>query len=748
MRKLLVCSIALLLFLVSTSTLSARGGGGCLMQGTLVLTPKGTIPVEQLKPGDAVIGISRGSLKPARVQAVTTVATDHYIQIIVNGRSILYVTQEHPIEVKYGVFRMASALKSGDIVNIIDQNKLVTGKVTSLTRIPAQVPAYNLLVSPVGNYIANSIIVHNKGCFLPDTPIRMADGTEVSLSSINVNDQVLAFTFEGKFVPAVVQKILTYDVDEYKVLKAGMRILQVTNEHPFYVGNNTFKTLETLSVNDSIFIFDGNGFTSQRIESIETIQKKSRVYNLQTDAPHTYLANGVAVHNKGGGGGGGGSRGGGYSSSGHRSSSSTSGRTSSGSGADFFLIFFAISTTLIILVIIIARKRGLDRNLDYVYSLREVAGKRDKTIKLINFISKQDSTVAPETLKKLSESIFSKLQECWQSREYAPMKALLIPDLYDEHLLQIQGMLRNHEINMISDLKIDRIDLVNIRYTIKEQDREFTALITATAQDYYIDDRTKARLRGDESPAQFQEFWTFHYCDKKWLLREIEQTGESDILKEDNFVEQFTDKSIDQIYAETAGKDGPAGPWLAKDVETKETRIERMLNFLVQTDKLWDRKAMLLTSQNVFIKVTVAWESGDSSKIPAADLFPELADSLRKEIERNRETKISLEFRNLCVRKTELLLIKNLADNSKDEFVVRIRAHAQKIMKRNGVIQHQDQDVTPFEQYLTFGRHEKKWKLKEVLNSNKTQGLIKQENIDQESSPRQLEWYYQHKRAV
>jgi len=70
-------------------------------------------------------------------------------------------------------------------------------------------------------------------------------------------------------------------------------------------------------------------------------------------------------------------------------------------------------------------------------------------------------------------------------------------------------MERNHEIKQDRRLTVDAVDLVNVRYTLNKDDREFTALITATTTDYYVDDRTNERLRGDQSPAQFQEFWTF-----------------------------------------------------------------------------------------------------------------------------------------------------------------------------------------------------------------------------------------------
>ena len=219
---------------------------------------------------------------------------------------------------------------------------------------------------------------------------------------------------------------------------------------------------------------------------------------------------------------------------------------------------------------------------------------------------------------------------------YEPMRPLLMPDLFQNHSLQIAEMVRQHEINVISDLRVDRIDLVNVRYTLKEEQREFTALITATACDYYVDDRTRRRLRGDAAPAQFQEFWTFHFHNKAWLLREVEQTRESDALKTENFFEQFTDTGVAQIYGKEAAKEGQAGPWLEKAVQTKETRIERLLNFLVETDKIWDRQAMLETTRRVFLELMAARESGNPADAPDADLFPPLAAHFKEAIARSK----------------------------------------------------------------------------------------------------------------
>jgi predicted lipid-binding transport protein (Tim44 family) len=323
----------------------------------------------------------------------------------------------------------------------------------------------------------------------------------------------------------------------------------------------------------------------------------------------------------------------------------------------------------------------------------------------------------------------------------------MMADLFSQHTAQLQGLARNHEINRIESLKVEHIDLVNVRYTEKPDQREFIALITASAQDYYVDDRTQEFLRGDKAPARFQEFWTFHRLGDQWLLREIEQAGESDMLKEENFVEMLTDDTLRGIYGEVAGKKGEAGPWLEKETEKKATRIERMLSFLVQTDKLWNRSQMLERARQVFLSVYLARESGDPGRVPVADLFPQIAESLRLQIRQWQGQGLKVEYRNLCVRKAELILVRNFADRAKDEFTVRISAHAQRIIHKGDQIRSEQQDVTPFEEYWTFGRLDEQWKLKEVLPPSLGKKKLVEENLDEDSSQSQLQWYYRQTRA-
>jgi len=50
--------------------------------------------------------------------------------------------------------------------------------------------------------------------------------------------------------------------------------------------------------------------------------------------------------------------------------------------------------------------------------------------------------------------------------------------------------------------------------------------------------------------------------------------------------------------------------------------------------------------------------------------------------------------------------------------------------------------------YWTFGRREGLWKLKDVLPPADGEAAMTAENVDEESSPEQLQWYYQKTRAV
>ena len=585
-RQGLVWLLAALLTTFAPNMSWARGGGGCLGEGTLVQTPNGPTKIENLREGDLVWGVTGKTLQAVRVEAATKLDVEGYIELLA-GEARLLVTAEHPLMVGPGEFRAAGQVQPGDRLIAAGGNGLQEEQVRSVRRIPAEKPAYNLLVSPGGTFIPEGVVVHNKGCFLPDSLILRADGKEVPISTVRPGDTLLAFTAEGRIVRTTVRNVLRLEVDEHVILRTDREMLRVTADHPFYVGEGTFKTLEVLQVGDRIIAWDGQSLTEQQIVSLEPVPGRIAVYNLQTEAPHTFFVGHVAVHNKGGGGGGGcfppgtpiatpqgqvpiesllpgdvilgmtdqglavpakvralltarntllkvetrqgwleatpehpmGELGGGFrplgqlhrgdrilrreggklisdrlrrisqtagetlvfnlqvdephtflaagfvvhnkggsSSSSHSSSSSSSGSSSDDDGTEVLIgviIVFVSVITFILVLVFLSRRMGSRKseNLDFVYSPSAVARKANRTAKLLQFLSRQDPSMAPETLRKLAEATFRKLEECWEKRDYGPMEPLMMPSLFALHTAQIQGMIRNHEINRIEELE-------------------------------------------------------------------------------------------------------------------------------------------------------------------------------------------------------------------------------------------------------------------------------------------------------
>ena len=282
----------------------ARAGGGCLAEGTPVLTPIGPVAIERLRVGDRVWSFQEGRLRESQVLVQTEVVAQEILEISAGGGN-LRLTPEHPVMTGPGEYRMANRLKTGDNVFLVRDSLLKSTPIQSLCSITAARQAYNLLVHPGGTFLAGGLIVHNKGCFLPESQILKADGTEIPISSVQPRDKVLAFTAEGRTVHTKVRSIVRTEVDQYVILRTDRVTLRVTEDHPFYVGGGTFKTLEVLKPGDMIMAWDGRSLTEQKIVSLQKVEERVPVFNLQTDRPNTFFAGHIAVHNKGGGGGGG-----------------------------------------------------------------------------------------------------------------------------------------------------------------------------------------------------------------------------------------------------------------------------------------------------------------------------------------------------------------------------------------------------------------------------------------------------------
>ena len=378
-------------------------------------------------------------------------------------------------------------------------------------------------------------------------------------------------------------------------------------------------------------------------------------------ASHTYARGGGGG---GTGGGGGGGFGGGYSgsyypSSGFSNSIRNDGSTTTPVGLFTLFVIIPLFMLLIYFLPAILAKGDKRCSAEYLYPPARIKAKAKKTKKALDALTEKDVMWDHKQMEHAVLDVFYKLQRCWSKREYAPMRGLLTDDLYMQHAEQIESLKRNHEINVLENLKINRIAIIHLKQSHDKNRREFTALIDASVKDYYIDDRTRGFIRGDTVALEFQEFWIFQRKDNKWLLREIEQANESDRLE------------MEDVWRE---KDSVIGE-LAKS-DQFDPAVKQRIGV-------------------VYVKVLGAFEKKDLTGIKEL-ITAQVFEIYQKRIEEMNRKGISVEFRNLCVRKIDII-----AFDPDNTITACVKSHYH-LQEKSGNEIHSIGQVDKFSEYWTF----------------------------------------------
>lgn len=130
------------------------------------------------------------------------------------------------------------------------------------------------------------------GCFLPGTPILMADGSEKPIESIAVGDLVSSRASESDPMlrAGSVTQVFRHVVDGYLIINGFLR---VTPEHNIFSDGRWVMAGE-LRIGDSVLLADNRWVN---IRSIEKRGERVTVHNFSVDTYHTYFADGVYAHN-------------------------------------------------------------------------------------------------------------------------------------------------------------------------------------------------------------------------------------------------------------------------------------------------------------------------------------------------------------------------------------------------------------------------------------------------------------------
>jgi len=133
------------------------------------------------------------------------------------------------------------------------------------------------------------------GCFTAGTQVYTEEGYK-NIEDVKIGDRVWAYNDKtSDFEIKEVIETFTREFSQIYKIHFGNEILEVTNEHPFFVGGKWLK-VQDLKVGDNLTLYDGS---TTPINEIEFVEGNFKVYNFTVDEFHTYYVSrqNVLVHN-------------------------------------------------------------------------------------------------------------------------------------------------------------------------------------------------------------------------------------------------------------------------------------------------------------------------------------------------------------------------------------------------------------------------------------------------------------------
>lgn len=119
----------------------------------------------------------------------------------------------------------------------------------------------------------------------------------------------------------------------------------------------------------------------------------------------------------------------------------------------------------------------------------------DHTDQITAFIRKKDVQFSAERFEGFARDIFVKLQLAWMARDLAEIRPLVKEELYEQHERQVQEYIKLGRINRIERIHVKQTYLH--LYRTDAQYEYLSVFLQARMNDYIIDEKTRAVLKGD-----------------------------------------------------------------------------------------------------------------------------------------------------------------------------------------------------------------------------------------------------------
>jgi hypothetical protein len=298
-----------------SSSSSCSAGGGCFSPNTLILMADGNKKkIIDIKEGDLVQGLNG----PNRVLKLLTFRLDTNKLHGFNGIAP-FVTSCHPIKTAKGWaafnpeylknhwpedWNTLCKENNGPVVPIDEtaiigfwkNNNSVFEAIADHTcvELPEDYQVYNLMLDNDHTFVANDVLVHNKGgCFTADTLVNLEGGRTKQISDVVVGDMVVD-ALTGKLNKVIgIKTIVNPPGRKIFATKQGITPF-ITEEHPFY--NDQLELCAISELCEELAPWLGPVKIVEVPEVIVPTEPVT-VYNLILESGNTHYANGVPVNN-------------------------------------------------------------------------------------------------------------------------------------------------------------------------------------------------------------------------------------------------------------------------------------------------------------------------------------------------------------------------------------------------------------------------------------------------------------------
>jgi hypothetical protein len=126
------------------------------------------------------------------------------------------------------------------------------------------------------------------------------------------------------------------------------------------------------------------------------------------------------------------------------------------------------------------------------------------TLKPLSRYFSEDPGFDEDAFKAKLSSVYAELQGGWQNKDIAPLRKYMTDAFYAQMDRQLNNYRRNHQTNIVSDIKVTKVDLKGW-YTAGGNDVMVAELFTSI-RDYVIDDATGDVVKGSKDSIKLMRY--------------------------------------------------------------------------------------------------------------------------------------------------------------------------------------------------------------------------------------------------